>query len=77
MRTADVARQYADVITARLGNKRVKIIAEAFRPTASRQFRAATPEEIPEQLDAYKGYPVYLVARPHYVPAETVEALMH
>jgi hypothetical protein len=55
----------------------VKIIAEAFRPTASRQFRAATPEEIPEQLDAYKGYPVYLVARPHYVPAETVEALMH
>lgn len=45
--------------------------------TAGGQFRASTAGEIREQLDVYKGYPVYLFDGPHYVPAETVKALMH
>jgi len=77
-RTPAVARQYADVLSTRLGNKRVKMIAEAFRPAnTAGHFRPATADEIRTQLKAYSGYSIYLFDGPHYVPAETVDALVH
>ena len=70
------AREYADALSETLGKRRVRIIAEAFRPQAGGGFRAATSAELLPQLVAYKGYRVYLFDGPHYVSAELVDALL-
>lgn len=70
------ARDYADALTARLGKARVRIIAEAFRPTGGGGFRAATADELLPQLLAYRGYRTYLFDGPHYVSAQLVQDLL-
>jgi hypothetical protein len=75
-RTPEVARRYADVLAQRLGKRRVKLIVEAFRPTGSATFRAATPAELQAQLRAYGGHSLYLFDGPHYVSDRTVDALV-
>jgi hypothetical protein len=74
-RTAPVARTYADAMRKTLGEKRVKIIVEAFRPQVGGGFRPATVDELKPQMAAYKGYPLYLFDGPHYVTPEVVEGL--
>lgn len=75
-REAKVARHYADVISARLGKNRVRIIAEVFRPKVGGGFRSATAAEIKPQLARYGGYRVYLFDGPHYLPDELVAQLV-
>jgi len=70
------ARDYADALAARLGKRRVRIIAEAFRPKPGGGFRAASADELGPQLDAYRGYRVYLFDGPHYVSPALVDALL-
>ncbi|TDV28637.1 hypothetical protein C7405_11326 [Paraburkholderia caballeronis] len=70
------AREYADALATRLGRRRVRIIAEAFRPKEGGGFRAATADELGPQLDAYRGYRVYLFDGPHYVSPALVDALL-
>ncbi len=66
-REAPIARRYADVLSARLGRKRVRIIAEAFRPQTGGGFRSATIQELGPQLTNYAGYQIYLFDGPHYL----------
>ena len=75
-REPGVARNYADALASRLGAKRVRIIAEAFRPNPGGGFRAATADEMIPQLDAYRGYPVYLFDGPHYVSDDLVARIL-
>jgi hypothetical protein len=75
-RDAKVARSYADVLAKRLGPKRVRIIAEAFRPLPGGGFRAATAAELAPQITAYRGLVVYLFDGPHYVSNALVAALV-
>lgn len=75
VRTAPVAREYADALAKRLGKPRVRVIAEAFR-SESGKFRAARAEEIRQQLSAYRGYPIYLFDGPHYVSEDLVSDLL-
>lgn len=70
-----VARQYLDALSQRFGHDRVRVIAEAFRPSERGGFRAATAGELREQLAAYHGYFVYLFDGPHYVSDELVRTL--
>ncbi|MEO8361278.1 MAG: hypothetical protein ABI672_14700 [Vicinamibacteria bacterium] len=71
-REARTARHYADVLSARLGSNRVRIIAEAFRPRVGGGFRSATIAELGPQLATYAGYRIYLFEGPHYVPDSLV-----
>jgi hypothetical protein len=75
VRTAAVARDYADALAGRLGNARVGVIAEAFRSEAGR-FRPASALELKPQLAAYSGLRVYLFDGPHYVPEKVVNELL-
>jgi hypothetical protein len=76
IRTPVVARRYAAALAARLGKKRVAMIAEAFREHGGR-FRAATAAELRPQLEAYRGrFPIYLFDGPHYVPDRLVNELL-
>ncbi|RKP43834.1 hypothetical protein D7S89_24435 [Trinickia fusca] len=74
-RVPSVARVYLDALSSRLGRRRVRVIAEAFRPSEHGGFRAATAEELKEQLATYNGYSVYLFDGPHYVSDPLVRAL--
>ena len=74
-RSAAVAVRYADVLVARLGVHRVKLIAEAFRPQIGGGFRSATAAELLSQLSLYKNHRVYLFDGPHYVPDTLVNEL--
>lgn len=76
-RTPAIARQHADVLIRSLGRKRVRMIAEAFRPGAGHGsgFRSATAAELRAQLQAYDGLPVYLFDGPHYLPETLVNEL--
>jgi len=74
-RTAPVARTYADALRKNLGEHRVKIIVEAFRPQVGGGFRPATVDELKPQIAAYRGYPLYLFDGPHYVTPQVVEGL--
>jgi hypothetical protein len=74
-RNADVARHYADMLAARFGKQKVRIIAEAFRPAPEGGFRPATAQEIKAQLNAYRNFSVYLFDGPHYVSDALVEQL--
>jgi hypothetical protein len=62
-----IAREYLDALSERLGPDRVRVIAEAFRPSEHGGFRAASADELRMQLAAYRGYSVYLFDGPHYV----------
>jgi hypothetical protein len=75
VRSAPVARQYADALAERLGKKRVRIIAEAFREESGR-FRPARAAELREQLETYKSFQVYLFDGPHYVSERLVEDVL-
>jgi hypothetical protein len=71
------ARSYADALTARLGKRRVRIIAEAFRPAQGGVFRSASAVELAPQLRAYRGHRVYLFDGPHYVSAQLVQDVLN
>jgi len=75
VRDAPVARQYADALAERLGQPRVRIIAEAFREESG-NMRPASAAELREQLTTYRGFPVYLFDGPHYVSARLVEDIL-
>jgi len=74
-RGPSVAREYLDALSAKLGADRVRVIAEAFRPSEHGGFRAATVDELRSQLAAYRGYPAYLFDGPHYISNELARAL--
>lgn len=74
-RGPSVAREYLDALSAKLGSDRVRVIAEAFRPSEHGGFRAATADELRAQLAAYRGYSAYLFDGPHYVSNELTRAL--
>lgn len=76
IREPAVARAYAGALAQRLGEARVRIIAEAFRPLPSGGFRAASAEELTPQLVAYRGYRVYLFDGPHYVSPALVREVV-
>jgi hypothetical protein len=75
VRSAPVAREYADALAARLGKARVRIIAEAFRAERG-GLRPATAAELKQQLALYQGFPLYLFDGPHYVSDRLVDALL-
>ncbi|MGG1948603.1 hypothetical protein AB1286_28005 [Trinickia sp. NRRL B-1857] len=70
-----VARSYLDELSRRLGRDRVRVIAEAFRPSEHGGFRAASADELRSQLAAYRGYEAYLFDGPHYVSNELARTL--
>lgn len=70
-----VAREYAETLADALGQERLRMIAEAFRPLGN-GFRAATADELRPQLAAYRGYDVYLFDGPHYVADLLIDALL-
>lgn len=70
-----VARSYLDELSRRLGRDRVRVIAEAFRPSEHGGFRAASADELRSQLAAYRGYEVYLFDGPHYLSNALVRTL--
>jgi hypothetical protein len=74
-RTAVVARQYVLALSQRFGPARVIVIAEAFRAKDGGEFRSATAIEISDQLQTYRGLPVYLFDGPHYVSSDLVKAI--
>ena len=74
VRSAAVAREYADALVARLGKERVAIIAEAFRAHQGK-FRPASAVELKPQLAHYQGYRIYLFDGPHYVPETVINEL--
>ncbi len=74
-RDALTARQYADVLSRKLGADRFGIIVEAFRPNANGGFRAATAAELAPQIAAYDGHKLYLFDGPHYVSDDLVRQL--
>lgn len=74
-RGPEVAREYLEALSAKLGSERVRVIAEAFRPSEHGGFRAATADELRAQLAAYRGYTAYLFDGPHYVSNELTRAL--
>lgn len=75
-RSPEVARDYAEVMRRRLGGKRFRLIAEAFRPKPGGGFRTATAGELVVQLDAYDGFETYLFDGPHYVSDALVEQVL-
>lgn len=75
-RDAHVARRYADVLSARLGKDRVRLIAEAFRPQVGGGFRSATIQELGPQLALYSGYRIYLFDGPHYLTDALVDQVV-
>jgi len=70
-----VTRDYLDALSSKLGGDRVRVIAEAFRPSEHGGFRAATADELRTQLAAYRGYFAYLFDGPHYVSNELARQL--
>jgi hypothetical protein len=75
-RDAHTAQHYAQALKAHFGENRVRLIAEAFRPSREGGFRAATPAELGAQLTVYSGQVVYLFEGPTYVTPATVSALL-
>ncbi len=76
-RSPEVAALYFASLRQRFGTARVRLIAEAFRPTDKKSFRAATADELWPQLQVYKEhkYQIYLFDGPHYVTGNTVDKL--
>ncbi len=74
-RDATTALRYTDALVKYLGEARVKMIAEAFRPKVGGGFRSATAEELCTQLRAYRRHRVYLFDGPHYVTDTLIDDL--
>ncbi len=74
-RTPAVARQYVDALSDKLGNARVKVIVEAFRPLSGGKFRAATVDELLPQISAMQGRDIFLFDGPHYLGPGEVDEL--
>jgi len=74
-REPSTARHYADILSAKLGASRLRIIVEAFRPDGKGGFRAASATEIVSQIESYEGYELYLFDGPHYVGEDLVRQL--
>jgi len=75
VREARVAAEYFKRLRERLGKRRTRLIAEAFRPLGHRKFRPAVASELVPQLAAYKGLPVYLFEGPQYVKDPLIEEI--
>lgn len=75
-RDAVVAQEMAVGLAKHLGNSRLKVIAEAFRPAPGGGFRPATVTELREQLTRYTAFDVFLFEGPTYVPAASVAGLL-
>nr|WP_313562348.1 hypothetical protein [Diaphorobacter nitroreducens] len=75
-RSPEVALKYLQVLTYRLGQARVQMIAEAFRPAPEGGFRSATTAEFLPQIDAYKGWEVLAFDGPHYLGEPLVAELV-
>lgn len=65
VRSPATARAYLESMERRLGGRRVGLIAEAFRPAGEARYRAATADELRDQLNHYRGVRVYLFDGPH------------
>lgn len=74
-REPKVATEYVEALAKALGRRRIKVIAEAFRPLGT-AFRAATADELRPQLAAYRGYAVYVFDGPHYVSDTLINGLL-
>lgn len=75
-RAPAAARRYAEVLSERLGARRFKLIAEAFRPKEGGAFRAATAAELLPQLKMYEGFDVFVFDGPHYLDRVLVQELL-
>jgi hypothetical protein len=76
MRSPAVAAGYMAALQQRFGAARVRLIGEAFRPAVGGGFRPASSAELARQLDAYRGFQVYLFEGPRYVPQATIDGLL-
>jgi len=74
-RDAMTARLYADTLAAMLGQERLRVIVEAFRPNGANGFRSATIEELSPQIEALSEHHLYLYDGPHYVNEDLVRSL--
>ncbi|HYS63451.1 MAG TPA: hypothetical protein VEN30_06475 [Paraburkholderia sp.] len=74
-REPGVAREYLDELVERLGKDRVRVIAEAFRVSTPNTFRSAKADELRPQIQAYRGFPIFLFDGPHYVSDALIKAL--
>jgi hypothetical protein len=70
-----ISREYLEALSSRLGKSRVRVIAEAFRPSVHGGFRSATADELRAQLAEYDGFSIYLFDGPHYVSEDLIRAL--
>ncbi|MDQ0507204.1 alpha-amylase family protein [Xanthobacter agilis] len=75
MRTPESARHYGDVLIAKLGRERFRMILEAFRPAGNDQLRPATAAEIRPQIAAYRGLDTFVFEAPHYLDRKLVNEL--
>lgn len=66
-RSPPVARQYADALAKQFGKERVRVIVEAFRPGLDTLFRPASADELTPQIQAMRGFEIYLFDGPHYL----------
>lgn len=76
VRSPAVARDYADALSKRLGQQRVKVIVEAFRPIDPTGFRPATASELLPQIEAMRGYDIFIFDGPHYLKPPLIDELL-
>lgn len=75
VRSASVAQAYVQAMQDQLGEHRVGVIAEAFRPSSSGRFRSATAGELRAQLHHYQGLRTYVFDGPNYVSDDVIDTL--
>lgn len=81
MRDARTAADYTLALADQIGWQRLRLIAEAFRPSdvkaadGSSRMRSATAQELREQLAVYANWPVFVFDGPHYLPPALVKEL--
>lgn len=75
-RNSRTSALYIQAMIAHLGQHRVRVIAEIFRPNTGGGFRSATITELTEQLAVYKGLPIYLFEGPTYLTPDLLSALV-
>ena len=75
-RESRISAQYIQAMTEHLGQHRVRVIAEVFRPNPGGGFRSATVTELMEQLAVYDGLPIYLFEGPTYLTPDLLAALV-
>lgn len=74
-RTPAVARKYLELLTSVLGEERVEVIAEAFRPAPGGGLRSATAQEFLPQVETYQKWPIFAFEGPHYLDETLIGAL--